>query len=150
MSKQLSRSESNRQLVDAMNDAVFVDHEFDRLEEFVSPQIVQYRTGELTYEGIDEMQQYFEGMLETYSDVEMDVLEMVADDERVMYNFRMHGTGADEIEFDGETIDIAGEELTWDGFVSLEIDDGKIVRASLLTDETGMLRQLGVLSHHAA
>lgn len=150
MSKYLSLSESNRQLVDAMNDAVFVDHEFDRLQEFVAPDVVQYESGELTYEGIDEMEQYFEEMLETYSDVEMDVLEMVADDERVMYNFRMDAIGRDEIEFDGETIDIAGEALSWDGFVSFQFDDGKIVQVTLLTDEAGMLRQLGVLPQHAA
>lgn len=150
MSKQHSRSESNRQLVDAMNEAVFVDNEFDRLDQFVAPDVVQYQGGELSYEGIDGIEQYFEGMLETYRDTEMDVLELVADDERVMYNFRMHATGADEIEFGEETIDITGEKLSWDGFVSLAIDDGKIVEVTLLTDEAGLLRQIGVLPQHAA
>lgn len=150
MSKQLSLGESNLQLVEAFNEAVFVDDELDRLDEMVAPDIVQYESGEIRYEGIDSMQQYFEEMHDPYSDIEMEVLEMVGDDERVMYNFRMNGTGADEIEIGDETIDIAGKKLSWDGFVSLEIDDGKIVKATLLSDEAGFLRQLGVLPSHAA
>lgn len=150
MSKQLSIGDSNRQLVETFNDVVFVDHEFDRLDEFVAPDVVQYESGELAFEGIDALQEYFEEMLETFSETELEVLELVADDHCVMYNFRMTATGADEIEVGSETIDIDGKSLTWDGFVSLEIGDRKIVEASLLSDEAGMLRQLGVLPGRAA
>lgn len=136
--------------MEAFNEAVFVDDELDRLEEMVAPDIVQYESGEIRYEGIDSMQEYFEEMHDMYSDIEIEVLEMVGDDEHVMYNFRMNGTGADEIEIGDETIDIAGKKLSWDGFASLEIDDGKIVKAILLSDEAGFLRQLGVLPSHAA
>lgn len=150
MSKQLSIGESNVQLVEAFNDAVFVDDDLDRLDELVAPDVVQYESGEISYEGLESMQQYFQEMHDPYSDIEMEVIEMVGDDERVMYNFRMSGTGAGEIQIGDDRIDIAGKKLSWDGFVSLEIDDGKIVEATLLSDEAGFLRQLGVLPSQAA
>lgn len=150
MSKQLSKPESNLKIVSEFNTVVFEDHEFDRIEEFVSPEFVQYQAGEVTAEGVDGLTEYFEEMLETYDSPEMEVVEMVADDDTVMYRFRIDATPQGEIEFDGEPIDATGTPLSWDGFVSLTVEDGWITEANLLTDGMAVYRQLGLSSDIAA
>lgn len=150
MSKQLSLTESNLELVASFNDAIFGDHDLDRLEEFVAPDVVQIEGEETTAEGIDAVRSYFAELFETFGDPELEVLETVGDAEHVMYHFRMNGTPTGDIELGGKTIDAAGTPLHWDGFVCLTIEDDRITRACLLTDQAGIYRQLGVLPDVAA
>lgn len=150
MSKQLSKPESNLKIVSEFNDAVFEDNDLDRLDEFVSPEFVQYESGEVTAEGIDGLTEYFEGMIATYEDLTMEVFEIVADDDTVIYRFRIDAIPQGEIEFDGEWVDAESTPLSWDGFVSLTIEDGKITEANLLTDDIAVYRQLGLIPETAA
>lgn len=145
MSKQRSRTESNLALIETFYDVVFEQHDFERLAEFVAPEFVQVESGEVTAEGVDALADYFEGMIETYEDPTMAVLETVADEDTVVSHFRMTGTLSDDLTVDGDVVETAGEPLEWEGFVSLEIADDRIVSATLLTDEAAILGQLGVL-----
>lgn len=143
-------TDSNLQLVNDFNEAVFVDHEFDRLDEFVAEDVAQVEAGEVAFEGIDALCAYFEEMLESWENPEMDVVSMLADDDTVMYNFWMTGTAREDFEMGDRTIEAEGRELAWEGFVRLTIEDGRIVEANLLTDEAAILRQLGVIPERAA
>lgn len=143
-------TDSNLQLVNDFNEAVFVDHEFDRLDEFVAEDVAQVEAGEVAFEGIDALRAYFEEMLESWENPEMDVVSILADDDTVMYNFWMTGTAREDFEMGDRTIEAEGRELAWEGFVRLTIEDGRIVEANLLTDEAAILRQLGVIPERAA
>lgn len=150
MSTNISRRESNLELVEAFNDAVFVDHDFDRLGEFVAPDVIHTEHGDVAFEGIDALQDYFETMDENYDDVSMTVEQMLADDETVLYSFRMQGTAAGAFTVGETEYDVTGSELWWDGYATLSIEDDHIVETSVLTDEAGLLRQIGALPARAA
>jgi predicted ester cyclase len=150
MSTQTPRSESNRRLVESFNEAVFVDNDFDRLEEYVAPDVVQIEAGEKSTEGIEALQSYFEEMLEDYEDIEMSVDSIISDDEHVMYRFGMSATARRDFEIGGEEIDARGKPLEWGGFVDLTIENDRIVEVNVLTDEAALYRQLGVLPRRSA
>lgn len=150
MSTQTPRSETNRRLVESFNEAVFVDHDFDRLEEYVAPNIVQFEAGEKSIEGIDGLRSYFEQMLEDYEDIDMSIESILSDDDHVMYRFGMSATARRDFEVGDEEISAAGKQLEWSGFVDLSIEDEHIVEANLLTDEAAVYRQLGVLPRRSA
>lgn len=150
VSTHISRSVSNVDLVESFNDAVFGDHDFDRLEEFVAPDIVHVEHGEVAFEGVDALRDYFGTIDESYDDVSMEVREMLADDDTVVYSFRMHGVAAGPFTVGEETYDVTGDDLWWDGYATLAIEDGRIVESSVLTDEAGLLRQIGALPPRAA
>lgn len=150
MSKHVSTSEANLELVDEFNTTIFADNDFSRLGEFIAEDARHLEGGDVQFEGIDAFRTYFEDMLADWDGLEMDVVSIVADDDRVVYNFSMNGTAVEDLTVGEETYDAAGKSFNWDGFVSLTIEDGMIVESTLLTDEASILRQLGVLPARAA
>lgn len=146
MSKNVSVTESSRTVVDQFNAAIFERHDVAALPEFLARDFVQYEGGEMTIDGIDEAREYFEGMLSAFPDVEMDVIETAVDENVVLQRFEIDATHDGEMILgEDRVLEPTGERLTWQGFASLRIEDGKIAETNMLTDDLALYRQLGLI-----
>lgn len=85
-------------------------------------------------------------MLEAFPDVEMDVAETVAEDDRVVQFFETRATNDGEMTLGGDRVlRPSGERMPWHGFVSMRIEDDEIAEGNLLTDDLALYRQLGLV-----
>jgi steroid delta-isomerase-like uncharacterized protein len=66
---------------------------------------------------------------------------MIAEDDRVAWRWRMHGTHRGEL----MGIPATGRETTTSGITIHRIRDGKIAEAETVWDQLGLLQQLGVV-----
>lgn len=151
MSHATTVSDSNATAMGEFHAAIFDDHDLDAIETYLSPDVVCYQAGMEVASGYDGAREYFGGILEAFPDIELDTVELVADDERVMLRFEATATHEGPLpirEEDGEMMDsleATGTTVTWQGFVSARFDEGKIVEANQVSDRFGMARQLGLI-----
>lgn len=146
MSKSISPVDANRTLAENFNGAVFGDHDLSILEEFLATDVVHRESGEIVFEGIEAAREYFEAMLTAFPNVEIDVVESVVDDERVMQHFELTATNDGPVSMGEDlTLEPTGERLSWTGFVSMRIDGDGISEISLLTDDLALYRGLGAI-----
>lgn len=147
-------SRTNEATIRDLNAAVFEDHNLDAIDPFLSRNVVQYENGTEVASGIDEQREYFEGMLAAFPDVELDVLDVVADDDTVMFRFEATGTHSGDLRFtseDGVTVVApTNTKLDWQGVVAAQFADGVIAEINLVSDELGMADQLGLVDLEAS
>lgn len=146
MNQNISTIESNRDLVENFNDAIFGRHDIEAGIEMLSSEFVHRESGEEIARGIDGARGYFENMLTAFPDVEMDVTGTVCEDDRVVQSFEMRATNDGEMTLaEDRVLRPTGERMNWHGFVSMRIEDGEIVEADMLTDSLALYRQLGLV-----
>lgn len=150
MSESTTISDANETAMREFNAAIFDDHDLDAVEEYLAPDFVHYTAGVKTASGLSEAREYFEGILSAFPDIDMEILELVADDELVMQHFTATGTHEGDLPIargDGEmdVIPATGKTASWEGFVSARFEDGKLVEAHLVSDQFGMAKQLGLI-----
>lgn len=134
----------------AFNAAIFEDHDLDAVEEYLSPDVIQYQSGIETARGHDGACEYFESVLSAFPDIDLEIVELVADEERAMIRFEATGTHEGDLPIvgpDGETdvVEPTHTTVSWEGFVSARFDDGRIAEVNLVSDRFGMAQQLGLL-----
>lgn len=150
MSESTTISESNASAMREFNAAIFDDHDLDAIEEYLSPDVVHYTAGQESARGFDGSREYFGAVLGAFPDIDLQIAELVAEGDRVMFRFEATGTHEGDLpvmDEDGEmdVVPATGETVSWQGFVSCRFEDGKIVEANLVADQFGMARQLGLI-----
>jgi predicted ester cyclase len=78
------------------------------------------------------------------------VEEMVAEGDAVVIRAVVSGTHAGEARIGGIRVPATGKPATWRGFVLFRIAGGKIAEEWAVTDNLGLLQQLGVTPHPGA
>lgn len=151
MSKSTTTSDSNATALRAFNAAIFDEHDLDAIETFLAPDVVHYQAGTEVARGFDGSREYFGAVLSAFPDIDLTIVELVADEERAICRFEATGTheGALPVAGDGDGTDViepTGRTVTWQGFVSTRFEDGKIAEATLISDQYGMAMQLGLIS----
>lgn len=150
MSKSISISETNQRVVSEFNEAVFEHHDLDNLEEYLATDVVQYIGGN-SIRGIEANRDYFDRTLESFSDMEMEILELAATGDWVLFRFSASGTNDGVIHMDEETtLEATGEDASWEGFVSIRCEDGKIVETHMITDWYTLFDQLGLAEEYTS
>lgn len=150
MSKTSTISDANATALREFNAAIFEDHDLDAVEEFFATDVVQYDSDTEIVRGLEESREYFEGMLEAFPDIELDVLELVADDDRAIMRFEATGTHEGDLSIgsqDGEATvaEATGKVVSWQGFVSALFDDGEMSEINLVSDKFGLAQRLGII-----
>lgn len=121
------------------------DGHIDNLEEFVAEDVVNHNpasSDDITpgeARGIDAFRPHAESVTRAFPDLEFDIQDMIAEDDRVMVRFVLTGT------HDGPFMGIepTGEEVTLSGIVVYRFDDGKIVERWGEANTIGLLQQIG-------
>lgn len=150
MSETTTISETNAATMREFNRAIFDDHDLDAVEEYLSPDVVHYQAGMEVARGYDGSREYFGAVLSAFPDIDLDVREIVADDEYVMFRFEAAGTHEGPLPVIGEdgerdVVEPTGKSVSWQGMVSGRFEDGLVVEANLISDQYGMAKQLGLI-----
>lgn len=132
----------NEQLVRRFTETVWRDHDFDAIDEFVADDAVLHdNLNPEPIRGPDGARGFAESVLSAFPDVQVETLDLVAEDDRVAHRFR--ATGTHEGEFLGAPP--TGDEVSVTGIAIRRIEDGQFVEEWEVLDALGLFRQLGVV-----
>lgn len=112
----------------------------DVLDELVADDFV-YHSPMMDMDSREEYREMAEEVRTIFSDIEMDVEDIIATDEKVAVRYTARGTHT------GEMMDIepTNERIEMTGVYFDRIEDGKIRERYDVADELGMFAQLGVV-----
>lgn len=137
--------ERARQYLEALEE--HSDGHIDDLEAFVSEDVINHNPvsgddatpGEAR--GIEAFRPHAESITNAFPNLEFDIQDQIAEDDRVMTRFVLSGT------HDGPFMGIepTGEEVTLSGIVVYRFDDGKIVERWGEANTMALLQQIGKL-----
>jgi steroid delta-isomerase-like uncharacterized protein len=105
---------------------------------FTEDSVLHDPTGDVR--GPDAFKTYNERYLAAFPDLEYEVRDMVAEDDKVAFRARMQGTH--EGAFKG--FEPTGQSFEAEGIIIARIEDGKIAERWASYDALGMLQQLGL------
>lgn len=137
-----TKTRDNKELLRRFNETVWQDHDLDAIDEFVADDAVMHDN--LTPEptrGPEGAREFIESVLSAFPDVQVEITDLVAEDDRVADRFR--ATGTHEGEFVG--VEPTNEEVTVTGTSIYRIEDGQFVEEWEVLDALGLFRQLGVV-----
>lgn len=139
-----SRREENEAVVREFVRRVWQEKDVEAMDRlFTADSVLHDPSGDRR--GVDSFKQYNRRYHDAFPDLEYEVLDVVADEERVAFRARMRGTL--EGEFRGS--EPTGKSFEAEGIVIARIEDGKIAERWASYDALGMMRQLGLLSNRA-
>ena len=122
-------SEQNKRLVRRLIDEAVGERNLDVLDELAAGEFAQIA------------KRWVRPFQSAFPDFEMDIVELIADDEKVVGHFRCSGTHR------GEWLGVPGTGRRFDGVDEIyifEIKDGKLVSAFGVEDNLTRMRQLGI------
>jgi steroid delta-isomerase-like uncharacterized protein len=140
--KGISAIEKNKELLRKAVEEVWNKGNFDNMKEMVSDDFVIHfsRPGE-ELRGPENVKQFYSSLREAFPDLHFEILNQVAEEDKVVTHWTASGTHQGE--FKG--IPATGNKVT---FTAMDIDrivDGKAVECWSNVDELSLMQQLGVI-----
>ena len=124
------------------NDEVFTQGKVDVIDEIVADNFVEHQAAppgiEPNREGLKKFVQMFR---EAFPDMKSEILACVVEGDEVWIQTRF--TGTNKGEFMG--MPATGKKVTFEAFDRVKTKDGKAVEHWGLTDDMGMMTQLGLV-----
>ena len=139
MNTQVEHETQNKAVVQRYWDGKFNQRRPEILDELQTPD-VQYHSGSMQLNGIDEYKQAYNMYLSALHDTHVTIEELIAEGDKVMS--RVSVKCAHKGELDG--LPPTGKELTVSLFTVFRLIGGKIAEEWELLDELGMMHQLGM------
>jgi len=135
-----SATEQNKAVVTRFVEAVWENGNVDAIDTlFTEDSVLHDPTGDLR--GREAFKTYNERYLAAFPDLQYDVQDLIAEDDKVVFRARMRGTH--EGEFMG--VEPTGQQFDAEGIIIARIEDGMIAERWASYDALGMMRQLGIL-----
>jgi steroid delta-isomerase-like uncharacterized protein len=135
-----SATEQNKAVVTQFVEAVWENGNVDAIDAlFTEDSVLHDPTGDLR--GREAFKTYNERYLAAFPDLQYDVQDLIAEDDKVVFRARMRGTH--EGEFMG--VEPTGERFDAEGIIIARLEDGLIAERWASYDALGMMRQLGIL-----
>ena len=120
---------------------VFNQHNADAADEFIATDAVSHATPPGMPNGLEGAKQLFRMYFVAFPDLHFSVENIIAEGDKVVARYTMSGTHKGElmgIPATGKTIAITGIDI-------LRIAEDKIIEHWGISDELGMMQQLGVI-----
>lgn len=143
--KQITPIEANLETTEAVYDIAFGTQELDELDEYVARDVVQHVSHEPDIRGLDNLRAYFEELYAAMPDISYELIESVADEERVVYHVELTGTFEGDMPWGDDVIEATGDVVSWEAFSSFRFEDDEIVEANVVVDQITFLRTIGLL-----
>lgn len=153
MTQQITPIEANLETTEAVYNILFGSQDLEALDEYLAEDVVQNVSHDPVLQGIDQVREYFESMYAVMPDISYELLESVADDERVVYHVELSGTMEGDLPLGDEIIEGTGNLVTWEAFSSFRFEDGLVAETNVVVDELSFLQEIGAIpemSHTAA
>ncbi|HVM96322.1 MAG TPA: ester cyclase [Candidatus Acidoferrales bacterium] len=135
-------SEANKAIVRRLFDEVWNCGSVDKIEELYSPDFAaDYRPYAPLRRGHDAIRDMVQRAWATFPDYHEELLDMVAEGDKVAVRLRITGTQKGQ----WGPIPPTGTKLDFEEMLILRIADGKVVEQRGLVDNLNALRQLGLV-----
>lgn len=123
--------------------AAVAERDAEAMAALWAPDGIDELHGLVALHGPDEVREWFANTFRAVPDLRMEVLDLVADGEKVAVRWQMTGTFTGEARFEGLLANGAAIEIT--GCDVLTVREGRIVRNDAYLNGAQMARQLGAL-----
>jgi steroid delta-isomerase-like uncharacterized protein len=135
-------TEGNKDLIRRMEDAIFNQRNLDAIDEFFSPNYILRTAPEGTPRGLDGVRGAMAAYLAGFSDLRVAIDELIAEGDKVVARLTYSGT------HDGELFGIpaTGRRVSVRQFAIYRIAGGQVVEEWEVSDQLGLMQQLGVIS----
>ncbi|MDY6764209.1 MAG: ester cyclase [Halobacteria archaeon] len=142
MAKQAVK-DTNVQIVRDFMETIFVEKNLDMIDEYVAEDYVEYNTAFPEIQGIENAREIWEGVFSAFPDLKITEVELISDDNVVVYVFRTTATHEGTLEPLGleptnETFEVENVAIWW-------IENGKLSEGRVYLDTFGMMQQLGIV-----
>jgi len=135
-----SSTEQNKAVVSRFVEEVWENGNVDAIDVlFTEDSILHDPTEDVR--GPEAFKTYNERYLGAFPDLQYEIRDMIAEDDKVVFRARMRGTH--EGEFMG--FEPTGERFDAEGIIIARIEDGMIAERWVSYDALGMMRQLGIV-----
>jgi steroid delta-isomerase-like uncharacterized protein len=132
--------EANKVVMRRYFDEIWNQRRLELLDELVAPEYVSYANPGLE-PGPAGLRPVFDSVLATFPDIHFSMDDMLAEGDRVVTRWTMEGT--QQGEFMGRPG--SGRRVRYSGISIDRVVDGKIVEHWRVSDDLGMLQQLGII-----
>jgi steroid delta-isomerase-like uncharacterized protein len=134
--------QANKELVRRLWEEGFNEGDLDLVDELVSADVVTHNPIILDAPtGSDSIRGGIEMIRNSFPDFHVEVVDLIAEADRVASFLRMSGTNTGDYRRGGAT----GKKGTMRAFFIWRIEDGKLVESWGVADRFGMLQELGIV-----
>jgi predicted ester cyclase len=134
--------DSNKELVRAFLERVFVGRDAEAVDEFVSPDFNNHVTGA---HGTEDMKRVARVYHDAAPDLDAQIEHLIADGDLVALHVTFSGTHGGTVEFGGRTLPPSGAQVSVRHVHIFRIADGRICEHWAVRDDLTLLGQLGAL-----
>jgi steroid delta-isomerase-like uncharacterized protein len=130
---------TNKAIVRRYIEQVLNEQRHDLVEEFLTENIELHGSG--LAPGLEVVKQWFTTFATAFPDGYTTIEDMVAEGDRVVARTAFNGTHQGEM----QGIPATGKSVNMPGIAIFRLDNGKITEGWLVSDNLGMMQQLGVV-----
>jgi len=130
---------TNKAIVRRYIDQVLNEQRHDLAEEFLADNIELHGSG--LAPGLDVVKQWLTMFAAAFPDGHQVIEDMVAEEDRVVARTTLNGTQQGEM----QGIPATGKSVSISSITIFRMDNGKITEGWLVSDNLGMMQQLGVV-----
>lgn len=135
--------EANKELVRRLYEQGFNEGDLDLVDELVSPEVVTHDPIILDAPtGSDSIRGGIEMIRNAFPDFHVEVVDLIAEGDRVASFLRMSGTNTGDYRRGGAT----GKSGTMRAFFIWRVEDARLAESWGVADRFGMLQELGIVS----
>jgi len=130
---------TNKAIVRRYVEQVLNEQRHDLVEEFLAENIELHGSG--LPPGLEVVKQWFDRFATVFPDGYTTIADMVAEEDRVAARTTFDGTHQGEM----QGIPATGKSVSIPSITIFRLDNGKIAEGWLVSDDLGMMQQLGVI-----
>lgn len=145
MTQQITPIEANLETTEAVYKILFGSQDLEALDEYLATDVVQTVSNEPAIEGLEQVRGYFQELYTVMPDISYELLESVADDERVVYHVALSGTMDGDMQLGDDIIEATGDLVTWEAFSSFRFEDGLVTKVNVVVDDLTFLQEIDAL-----
>jgi steroid delta-isomerase-like uncharacterized protein len=134
-------TEANKGLIRRMEDEIFNKRNLNAIDDFISPKYVLRTASGGAPGGLDAVRASMAAYLAGFSDLHVDVDELLAEGDRVVALLTYSGTHDSDL----FGIPPTGRRVSVRQIAIYRIADGKVVEECEVSDQLGLMQQLGVM-----
>lgn len=130
---------TNKSIVRRYFEQVFNERRHDLVEEFLAENIEIHGSG--LPPGVEVVKQWYSTLTTGFPDYHHTIEDVVAEGDRVVTRTTFEGTQLGEM----QGIPATGKAVSLSSITIFRMDNGKIAEAWMVSDNLGMMQQLGVI-----
>lgn len=142
----MSQTTENTEIVRKFVKQAFNNGDLGAADEYIAADFVRHDPAAEDIRGRDEYKKFIKMNRDAFPDYHENIESIIAQDDTVMYRWKLHGTQKGEI----MGVEPTGNEVEVTGMIEMRLEDGEITELWGDFDALGMLEQLDAIPEQVA